>query len=208
MSSRLSLLAVSLLTAFVLVACSDGSTEPETTTTAAASTTTGITTTTQAPPSTAATTTTEPSLAAALEGLAAAKGAVSTTTTEYLPAVPMTLTFDGKNCELEGPTELTPGPVDFTFSNESDVTAATNFVELMKGKTVEDAIEYSGPEQPSVRHAPSWARPLDTYYPVNAGASKVWTRNLVPGTYFMWCAELRPFLAWTGSGLTVEEWSD
>jgi hypothetical protein len=190
---------VILMVLFLVAGCGssdDGVTDE--TTAAAASTTTA-----------APTTTTEASLADALAGLAEAKATISTTTTTAArPVVPMTLRFDGKNCELEGPTELTPGPVDLTFSNESDVSAATNFVELMEGKTAEDAIWYSGPEVPSVRHAPPWARPLDTWYPVEAGASKSWTRNLGPGNFFMWCAKWKPFLVWTGPGLTVAEWSD
>jgi hypothetical protein len=204
MSSRLSLVAVSLLTAFVLVACSDGSTEPETTTTAAASTTTGITTTTQAPPSTAATTTTEPSLAAALEGLAAAKGAVSTTTTEYLPAVPMTLTFDGEGCTFDGPTELTPGPVKYTFVNESKAPAVQNFVEVLEGKTLEDMIVHNGPE-PFTGHHPSWTRELGTWWTTEAGDSKSWRKHLEPGNYFMVCGQAQPFLLWNGPWLTVAE---
>lgn len=190
---------------FLVGGCtSDDGAADEPTTTVAASTTTEITTTTQAPPSTAATTTTDASLAGALEGLAAAKGAVSTTTTDVRPIVPMTLTFDGEGCIFDGPTELTPGPVKYTFVNQSNVPAVQNFVEVLEGKTHEDMITHNGPE-PFATHHPSWSRELGTWWTTKAGASKSWRKYLEPGSYFMVCGQEQPLLAWNGPWLTVAE---
>jgi len=190
---------------FLVGGCtSDDGAADEPTTTAVASSITETTTTTQAPPSTAATTTTEPSLAAAIEGLAAAKGAVSTTTTEALPVVPMTLTFDGEGCTFDGPTELTPGPVEYTFVNESEVPAVQNFIEVLEGMTHDDMIVSNGPE-PFTGHAPSWTRGLGTWWTTEVGASDSWELWLRPGSYFMVCGSAEPLLAWNGPWLTVAE---
>ena len=164
------------------------------------------TTTTQAPPSTAATTTTEPSLAGALEGLGAAKGAVSTTTPEGRPVIPMTLTFDGEGCTFDGPTELTPGSVGFTFVNESKAPAGHNFLEVLKGKTHEDMIVYNGSE-PFAGRRPGWTSEIGIgdWVTTKAGASENWRKTLEPGNYFLMCGQAEPPLAWNGPWLTVAE---
>lgn len=162
------------------------------------------TTTTQAPPSTAATATTEPSLAGALEGLAAAKGSVSTTTPEGRPIIPMTLTFDGESCTFDGPTELTPGPVRYTFVNESKAPAVQVFMEVLEGKTLEDMIVNNGPE-PFPSNRPSWTRELGAWWITKAGASDSWRKYLKPGNYFMVCASAQPIQGWNGPWLTVAE---
>ena len=41
-------------------------------------------------------------------------------TTESVDPVTLRLTFNGESCTHDGPTELTPGPVDLAFLNESD----------------------------------------------------------------------------------------
>ncbi len=38
------------------------------------------------------------------------------------------LAFDGENCTYEGPTELTPGPTELIFLNESEGQATMNLV--------------------------------------------------------------------------------
>jgi hypothetical protein len=126
----------------------------------------------------------------------------STTTTEAVEAVPLSLRFDGDSCTYEGPTELTSGPVELAFTNDSEVIGYVNFLELLEGKTVEDVIEYNGPE-PTSKHAPSWTRELGTWKPVFQGDTLHWEGDLEPGNYFMVCIG-QPGLVWLGTGLKVE----
>ena len=127
----------------------------------------------------------------------------SPSATENSEAVLLDLTFDGESCTFDGPTELTQGPIVLTFHNESDVDAAVNFLELLEGKTIEDVIEYNGPE-PTQRHHPSWSRELGSWSRVSAGSSHEWEAYLEPASYFMVCAQLAPPISvWLGTGLTV-----
>jgi hypothetical protein len=113
------------------------------------------------------------------------------------------LTFDGESCTYEGPTEIAAGPVELFFNNNSEGTAAVNFLMLLEGKTIEDVIEYNG-EEPTTKHAPSWSRELGTWRPISAGESHHWEGELEPANYFMVCARLAPLGVWLGTGLTVE----
>ncbi len=163
---------------FVLTAaCSDsGATESTTATDAVASTTT----------TTPKTTTT-----------------TATTTTARVIEVPtLNLTFDGDSCTYEGPTELAPGFVRLMFYNDSAVTAAVNFAQLLGDKTIQDAFEHGQP-WPTKTHGPSWARELGTWQSVLSGASQEWVGDLDPGSYFMVCARVSPLSVWFGTGLTV-----
>ena len=113
------------------------------------------------------------------------------------------LTFDGESCTYEGPTELTGGPVELIFLNKSEASAAVNFLMLLEGKTIQDAIEYGEP-YPTSKHAPSWTRELGTWRSVAAGESHHWEGDLKPASYFMVCARTSPLGVWFGTGLTVE----
>ena len=73
----------------------------------------------------------------------------------------LNLTFDGDSCTYEGSTEITAGSVELVFANESGATAAVNLLELLEGRTIQDVIEYHGPE-PTTAHAPWWTRSLGT----------------------------------------------
>ena len=116
---------------------------------------------------------------------------------------PLRLTFDGGSCTYQGPTELTAGPVELIFLNESEKSAAVNFVMLLEGKTIQDAIDYGEPE-PSSKHAPSWIRELGTWRAVPAGETFRWEGDLETASYFMVCARISPLGVWFGTGLTVE----
>ena len=116
---------------------------------------------------------------------------------------PLRLTFDGESCTYEGPTEITAGPVTLIFLNESEETAAVNFLMLLEGKTIEDVIEYHG-EEPTSKHAPSWTRELGTWRAVRASESQHWVGDLEPASYVMVCARISPLGVWLGTGLTVE----
>ena len=131
--------------------------------------------------------------------------AAPTTGTDAVDPVPLRLTFDGESCTYEGITELTPGPVELVFLNESDEPAAVNMVSIDEGYTIQDAIDDLGPE-PSTGHHPSWTRELGTWQSTAPGDSHVWEGDLEMGLYFMVCARLAPFGidVWGGTGLTVE----
>ena len=125
------------------------------------------------------------------------------TATEAVEAVLLHLTFDGESCTYEGPTELTPGPVELRFYNESETGAAVNFLQLLEGKTYQDVIEHTGPE-PSTKHAPSWARELGSWSTTLAGGGSNWKGDLEPASYFMVCARVFPLAVWLRTGLTVK----
>jgi hypothetical protein len=195
----ISLRRLILFTAVVLLlpSCSDTADDSADTTLAP------TTTTTTAVP----TTTTAPSLADAAAGLAEAKGKASTTTTEGRPVVPMSLGFDGDSCTYEGPTELTPGPVELVFLNQSEEAAAVNLVSISGGHTIQDVIDDIGPE-PSTGHHPYWTRELGTWQSTAPGESHRWEGDLSAGLYAMVCngmSTLGVWGVWIGTGLTVEQ---
>ncbi len=129
--------------------------------------------------------------------------ATTTTTAETVEPVLLQLTFDGVSCTYEGPTELTPGPVELLFYNESEGSAATNMVSIDEGYTIQDVIDDLGPE-PSTGHHPSWTRELGTWRSIVPGESHHWEGDLEMGLYAMVCARLSPLGVWFGTGLTVE----
>ena len=164
--------------------------------------------TTLAPTTTATTAaptaTTAASLSDAAAGLAEAKGKSSTTTTEGRPVVPLRLTFNGDSCTYEGLTELTPGPVELVFLNQSEEAAAVNFVSIAGGHTIQDVIDGFDPE-PATGHHPSWTKELGTWQSTAPGESHRWEGYLRAGLYAMVCARLLPLGVWFGTGLTVEQ---
>ena len=114
------------------------------------------------------------------------------------------LTFDGENCTYEGPTALTPGPVELIFRNESKELACVNFVRHTGDETIQDAIDYIG-EEPCTVHRPGWVVTLGTERFVSTGKSARWKGNLIPGIYHMVCLHVSPLRVWFGTGLTVED---
>jgi len=114
------------------------------------------------------------------------------------------LTFDGESCTYEGPTELSPGPVELRFRNESDGAAATNMVRINEGHTIQDMINYGAP-YPTTKHAPAWTRGLGTWRRIAPGDGQQWEGDLRTGLYFIVCARLRPLAIWSGTGLTVSD---
>jgi hypothetical protein len=94
----------------------------------------------------------------------------TTTTTDAVDPVPLRLTFNGESCTYEGATELTPGPVELTFLNESEISAAVDVTSIEEGHTIQDVIDDIGPE-PGTEEAPSWMRHLGTWRPVAPGTS-------------------------------------
>jgi hypothetical protein len=123
--------------------------------------------------------------------------------TDAVDPVALRLTFSGESCSYEGATELSPGPVELTFLNESEGSAAVNLLSIDEGYTIQDVIDGFGPE-PSTEHAPYWTDELGTWRNVAPGHSYLWEGDLEVGPYFMVCARLSPFGVWFGTGLTVE----
>jgi hypothetical protein len=116
------------------------------------------------------------------------------------------LTFDGESCTYEGATELTPGPVELTFLNESEVSAAVAMSRIEEGHTIQDVADDIGPE-PGTEEAPSWLRGFGTWRPVAPGESYLWEGDLSVGLYAMVCGHYSvtaPYAIWFGTGLTVE----
>jgi hypothetical protein len=130
----------------------------------------------------------------------------TTTATDAVDPVPLRLTFDGESCTYKGMTELTPGPVQLVFLNESEEPAAVNMVSIDEGYTLQDNIETFGPDEPSTGHHPWWTRELGTGQSTAPGESHHWEGDLEAGLYFMACLSLviPQVLVWKGAGLTVE----
>ncbi len=121
------------------------------------------------------------------------------------------IAFDGSNCTYEGPTELTAGPVSVDFVNESDSVFRVNLMRHTGDETVQEMVDYLGPE-PSEKHQPSWVRDLGTWefpvwtedWPAFAGRTVRWEGDLEPSIYTMICASVHPtYGVWFGTGLTV-----
>jgi len=123
------------------------------------------------------------------------------TSTEEVEGIHLSLTFDGANCNYEGPTEFAPGPVTLYFNNKSEGNAAVNFLMLLDGKTIEDVIEYNG-EEPTTKHHPTWSRELGTFQRIAPGEIQHWEGELEPADYFMVCVSFT-LGVWLGTGLTV-----
>ena len=116
----------------------------------------------------------------------------------------MRLEFDGSSCNYDGPSELTPGPIELEFLNEGDGKGSVAFVRHTGDHSIQDMIDYMG-DQPSTLHAPGWAVHLGTWEPVSSGHTYHWDGNLVEGVYTVVCGDRTPFHMWFGGGLTVSE---
>jgi hypothetical protein len=125
------------------------------------------------------------------------------TTTDAVGPVALHLTFNGESCTYDGTTELTPGPVELMFLNESEGSAAVNLVSIGEGHSIQDLVDDLGPE-PSTGHHPAWTRELGTWSPTVPGETHRWEGDLEAGRYAMVCARLSPLGVWFGTGLTVE----
>lgn len=128
-----------------------------------------------------------------------------TTTTTALAVEPvlLQLSFDGESCTYEGPTGLSPGPVELVFYNESEGFAATNMVSIDEGYTIQDVIDDLGTE-PSTGHHPYWTHELGTWRSTVPGEQHRWEGDLETGLYAAVCAQTSPLGVWFGFGLTVE----
>jgi hypothetical protein len=177
---------LALLAVLLLAACGGGD--------EAGVDTLGSTSTSPEPATTEATTTTEPTTTTT----------EPTTTAAVVEPVLLQLTFDGGSCTYEGPTELTPGPVEVLFYNESEGPAATNIASIDEGYTIQDFIDYFGPE-PWTGTQPYWTTGLRGIWRTTApGESRHWEGDLEVGLYYMICARLSPLGVWFGTGLTVD----
>ena len=136
------------------------------------------------------------------------------------------LTFNGESCTYDGPTELTPGPVELVFLNESEENARTVTVIIDEGHTVQDVIDDLGAEPSTGQQppwtksppspwvdAPPWAPERGTGWSTEPGETFRREVDLEAGLYAMACARLSPHLpefvvtvlgVWFGTGLTVE----
>ena len=130
---------------------------------------------------------------------------VATTTTDgAVEPIPLLLTFDGGSCIHQGATELTPGPINLTFLNESEGSAAINMIILEEGYTIQDVIDYNGPE-PTTKHHPSWSQEIAGVWQVIAsGESHQWEGDLEAGLYAGRWVRMSPLCAGFGFGVTVE----
>ena len=124
-------------------------------------------------------------------------------TTDAVDPVPLRLTFNGESCIYDGPTELTPGPVELVFLNESEGNAAVEMVSIGEGYSIQDVIDGFGTE-PAIGHAPSWTHELGTWKMKLPGESHRWEGDLEAGLYAMTCVLQSPWGGWFGTGLTVE----
>jgi hypothetical protein len=116
----------------------------------------------------------------------------------------MELAFDSeKNCTYSGPSEVKTGPVTLIFRNDSGGRAAVNLMRHLRGETIQDMIDYLGPE-PSSKQQPPWVIDLSTWQVIRSGRVYSWEGVLKPGIHTMVCGSAS-YGIWFGAGLTVEE---
>lgn len=117
------------------------------------------------------------------------------------------LTFNGEDCIYEGPTELTPGPVELIFTNEDEEYAIFVDLEVLdEGKTLQDMIDSIGPEPAQPSMSVGWAHSVFGRSRVNSGETRSWARDLESGLYTMVCTRVSaPTLHWYAGGITIQD---
>ena len=115
------------------------------------------------------------------------------------------LTFDGEQCTLEGPSELSAGEgegeVEIVSHNETSEMIWLQFVRLFDGKTEKDLIDHIEAENFG---APSWMTPIITQARLEPNSSSTPTmRTLEPGLHSLVCGTWMPYQQYLGPFVTV-----
>ena len=116
------------------------------------------------------------------------------------------VTFDGNECTVSGPTELTTGDQSFILNDLSDKEGVLLVSRLLDGKTFQDILDYA--REPYVwRPTPSWVEHQSQLgAPIKANGGEVWTIILrKEGEHFIYIERLYPFGIWICAPLWVIE---
>lgn len=119
----------------------------------------------------------------------------------------VTLKFDAKTCEYEGPEIIREGDLTISLLNESDYDASIWIVRIDDGKTWQDMLDYIGTPGSNV-HPPPWSSGsiMTTTSPNHLNA-RIYT--LKQGLYAICCCTCGeatgPRGVWPGAPLEVKE---
>jgi hypothetical protein len=133
----------------------------------------------------------------------------STPTDEPLPNAAFEVVFDGKDCTVDGPTELPAGVHAFKFIDTSDFIGEVYLIYLQEGKTFQDNIDLQN-EPGDWYPKPEWAY-YDARYSskrLESNGSKVtlstWKLDRV-GEHTILCYVPRPQKLWFAAPLMIIE---
>ena len=119
----------------------------------------------------------------------------------------VTLKFDAKTCQYEGPEIITSGDLTVSLMNESDYDASIWMVKIDEGKTWQDLLDYIGAPGSNV-HPPPWTSPsIITTTSRDSPNVKIYTLN--PGLYAICCCTCNeitgPRGVWPGAPVEVKD---
>lgn len=113
------------------------------------------------------------------------------------------LTFTGSECVNESPDEVTAGVVTIDFVNDSNGIAGVFVGVLDDGKTVQNAIDEWGLDEPALGGRPLWITDTGGRPPAQAGETVRWETSLAAGQHIALCTARPANTVWFGGGFTV-----
>jgi hypothetical protein len=112
-------------------------------------------------------------------------------------------TFDGKQCQVDGPTSALAGLVFFSFDNQSDSTARIGVAKLVEGVAADEVLAAMGPSSVEI---PDGAAIYSSPKSVLAGKTlSEYGIEMEPGKYTLACVYVSSNEAFPGAGLTISE---
>ncbi len=122
---------------------------------------------------------------------------------------PLTLTFEGSSCVYEGPDTLSPGPVEFSYSNETEEIASHGIVHITADDITLDDIQRLSETDPEWTGDPDslgegGGETVTVGVTTMPGRSSESTVDLTAGPYYFVCMYNSMENFTFGGGITVE----